>query len=330
MKMMMRMTKSVAVLLMLAGGGGCITGGGVDGLGDWLSSINRNEVVYSFDRILAEGIGVSCIEQTTVSTDGYRVSDVYVDAAPFIVQTYRIGNRTVTDCRWIYCLDDRSDFVSDEEYQTSRNAYKNFRDKQWAMRDVFRLLPNCLEQDSTPPQLSSYSSMITVTSMGWDGPGGPPVPYEEGITVWDYEGARQWAYLSDKDKADFKPFCTWNHWGVWRWAGDIMETPAEVTAVCQALRQMVSHPEYKKHYRSYVRAIPLFTKEDIETERNTRLIELEKLPCYVQYSVRSPYVLFPVYGWGRPFPMVRKYKPGDKFKVREGGNYFLIETFKGK
>jgi len=356
MKAMIKTVMGLSVLLVMAGCLGRYTTersmlNCVDNFCEWASRINRNEVVYCLDRIHPQGVSVGCVEKTYISKDGHRVSDVYVDGDPSIVQAYCIKNRTVTNCRWTYRWNDRRDFATDEEYQTARAAYGAFRNKEQAMKPAFHRLPNRLEQGNAYSLPLSNAPVVTVTSMGWGPWASPPASEETGPVSWTYWSARHWTsfyrdgdgfmtgyevlddngnYVQiDEARAKTITFSTWNHWTVRQWAGRPDDAPAEIGALCQAVVQMLSTPECKQRYRSYFRVVPLFTKAELEAEKKTPLINLEKSPYYVRRAIASPYILFPVFGGGRPFPSAWKYKPGDKFKFRDGNNYYLIETFKG-
>jgi len=113
------------------------------------------------------------------------------------------------------------------------------------------------------------------------------------------------------------------------------EVPLAVEAFYQRVLQETSKPEHKRSFPSYVRAIPLFTEEELAAEKDTPVFDWEKAGYHVLYACRYPYALIPVLENDSPFPSVKTYVPGNKFKVsREGYGdgeppYFLIETFAG-
>ncbi|MCL1920453.1 MAG: hypothetical protein FWG50_05140 [Kiritimatiellaeota bacterium] len=304
MKVVTKMMACVAALLMLAGVSGCLT----------------NKVVRSFERdIFRGGVDFICVEQTSLSTDGRKVTDGYIREGWDILQAYRIENRKVTSCRW---TDSFNDYATKEKYKA---FYSSLEEHLCSLSNQ----PNRLEKDAVHSSKPPDASVITVTSMRRGGELPPPYPFKVGIATWDYEGARVWANLSEKEKANFKPFCTWNIWRVRQWGGTPDDAPAEVAAARQAMTQMLSASNRKLRCRSYLRAIPLFTEAELEAAKDVPLIDLSQSPKYVRYAAWVPYLLFPAHGWGRPFPTVRKYKPGDVFKAKVESNYFLIETFKG-
>ena len=172
----------------------------------------------------------------------------------------------------------------------------------FALWNRLRELPNKLEQKETQFHVLVGDSVVSVTTMGWGLYSPPP-------DAWGgFWTARQWAGTSD-------------------------EVPAFIEAFRQTIVQAVSTPKHRKKYRSYLRAVPLFTEADLEAEKNTPLIDLRKTGYHVQCSTQYPYLLIPVSWYEKPFPVVRNYTPGDKFKVQyydSDSIYFLIETFRGK
>ena len=82
-----------------------------------------------------------------------------------------------------------------------------------------------------------------------------------------------------------------------------------------------------RNYPSYLRAVPLIAEEDLEVAKVFPLIDLEKTRENVRYALEAPYVFLPIPPKRSPFPAVRKYKTGDKFRVNYGSRCFLIETF---
>jgi len=165
-------------------------------------------------------------------------------------------------------------------------------------------LPNRLEQDEISPASLESGSAITVTSMIEWGLSHPIETY------------------------------TWYYWNAWQWALASSEAPEEIDAFCQAVEQFLSAPEYEKQCSSYLRAVPLFTKEALDAERNTPVVKKESMRYLACLALQHPYLLIPMSGRTAPFYSVaKKYTPGDKFKVREEWDgqvyYYLIETFAG-
>ena len=168
------------------------------------------------------------------------------------------------------------------------------------------------------------------------------------------------------------------------WSGMTSEEPGIIMDFCTSVITEAGKPEYAKNnplswkswspervncifpwqpkgfhagyriYPSYLRAIPLHTKEEREQAKDIPLIDDEEnfYPFHILFSpqrvmsfseecknhliafaVNSPYTLIPVPDKDSPFPVLNKpYEPGhDKVRVkRDFGVYFLIETFKGE
>ena len=162
-------------------------------------------------------------------------------------------------------------------------------------------LPNkLLEQNGTSSNLLENNSAVTITAMRWDLDS--PIPE------------------------------AWAQWTALQWTGAHEEVPATVKEFRQTIINAVSKPKYVKKYRSYLRAVPLFTKEALDAEKNTPLVKLDETSYHIRNAVRYPYLLIPVPEKKVPFPAMQEYNPGDKFKVQYYGSeaYYLIETFKGK
>ena len=96
----------------------------------------------------------------------------------------------------------------------------------------------------------------------------------------------------------------------------------------QRLADVICVPECARACPAYIRAVPLFSEEDREAEKDTPLIKVERgTPEWL--AIVYPYLLFPVPPDWQPLSSAENYALGNKFKVREGGNYYLIETFRG-
>ena len=256
---------------------------------------SRNEVLRSYLRYVADGAGVICVEQERVSTDNNvsKISDVYT-CCDSRLQAYRIENRKVVNYRW-----------SDSPYYSQDKAIMADYDAFWGKVDplykTLCQLPNRLEQDMILVRTLGNCPTVTVTQMGWF-LGDPMFPH------------------------------AWLYWGALQWTGTHEEAPAEIEEFCQAVAEVFPALQYARKYRSYLRAIPLFTDADIEAEKNTPLINENRTRYHVRRAIQHPYLLIPVHEQRSPLPN-RSYRPGDKFKVKceWGGKayYFLIETFKG-
>ena len=261
---------------------------------------DQNEVVSCIRQHESGGEDITCIEQISSSTDKVpNVYDVYVKSHS-VVQVYRIVNRKVLNCRW-------SDCIHDESKGTHRE-HESYRNMLTALWEAIRQLPNRLEQNNTHCSPWETNSAATVTTMG----------RISGIPASDQSG-----------------FVIWYFWTVRQWRGATNDVPAAIEAFQQDIAQGLSKPEYVKHYRSYLRAVPLFTEADIEATKDMPLIDLTKTRYHVQHAIRHPYMLFPVPERRSPFPAVQGYLPGDTFRVSRDLNcakpqYFLIETFAGE
>ncbi|MCL1919852.1 MAG: hypothetical protein FWG50_02055 [Kiritimatiellaeota bacterium] len=252
----------------------------------------RNEVVKLILQYEAEGENITYIEQASISADEVTIVDVHVESRPFITQAYRIGNRKILSCQW-------SGRVPNE-YKNAHGGDETYWSKLTALWDTFRELPNRLAQDNACRQPATNG--VTVTTMGWAQ--GLPASSDSGFAVWYPWTVRQWSCSPD-------------------------EVPEAIGAFLKSIAQAVSKPEYAKHYRAYLRAVPLFTEADLELVKDVPLIDLAQTRYHAQRAIHHPYILFPVPEQRTPFPNVPEYRHGDKFKVRAGDNYFLIETFRG-
>ena len=274
------------------------------------SDEERNKVVSQVSRAEKEalfGTQVAIIEQTNISADNaLKTSDVYVRNSNFL-QAYRIENHTIMNYRWSeYRRYEFHDSATDNETRPERRDHITYSDKLYAMHKAFWQLPNRLEQNEIHFQPFGNATVVTVTEMCVNN--FLPIPQKSGVK--------------------------WGNWAAWQWAGTFDEAPSAIETFRQALEQIVSVPKNEKSYGSYLRVIPLFTKEALEAEKDTPLIDLKKVQYHVLFALRHPYLLIPVPEQKTPFPAVRGYIPGDKFKVQchDDGTpyYFLIETFTGQ
>jgi hypothetical protein len=104
-----------------------------------------------------------------------------------------------------------------------------------------------------------------------------------------------------------------------------------IEAFYQFTIQQTSSPEHARSYPAYMRAIPLLTEEDLKSEKDTPIIDVEKARYHVGFAIRHPYMLIPVPEKKSPFPAVKKYAPGDKFKANYlDDTWHLVETFAGE
>ena len=256
---------------------------------------SRNEVLQNYLRYHpADGTHVTCIEQATVSTDNdSKTSDVYTYCDSRL-QAYRIENRKVVNYRW-------SDSPFFPQEKVIMADYGAVWDKVEPLYKTLEQLPNKLEQDANSICTLSNSPTILLTLME-NFFGSPSLPF------------------------------IWSSWGAQQWSGTAEDAPAEIGAFCQAITESISAPQFARKYRSYLRAIPLFTEADMMAEKDTPLINEKRTRHHVRRAIQHPYLLIPVPEKRSPFPN-RSYRSGDKFKVQREKDgktyYFLIETFKG-
>ena len=179
--------------------------------------------------------------------------------------------------------------------------------------ESFWQLSKRLEQNETDTKPLTNEPVVTITEIG----------HFPRTSLEDY-----YPYPYSPERG----FVTWSYWSARQWAGTLDKVPAEVEGFRKTIEQTVSAPEHVKNYRSYVRTVPLITKEALEAEKDTPLIDLKKTRYHV--TLGYPYLLIPVPERRSPFPAVRNYTPGDKFKVQyeyNGKMYdYLIETFQGE
>lgn len=252
----------------------------------------NNEVLMAIRRVRGQGVGVRCIEREDPEAQGNH--DVLLQHSAHVLQSYRIEDHTVTQ---FYCaeLDYESmlDCVGNEYCHTFGLIWQ---------------LPNALKPDSAPVVILDGHAAVTIVDMGWSigiSKEKPP-NFLEGAVLWD------------------------DVWFTWKWAGDAHDVTPPIEVYQQRALQAVCLPEHRKEYPSYVRAVPLLTQEDMEAEKETPLIDLEKTRYHAKCAVAHPYTLFPVPEKRSPFPAVKTYAPGDKFSVISRSGFFLIETFKGE
>ena len=263
----------------------------VTGCGDNRTNEYSNEVVLSFREVHSQGDRMWCFEKKDPQSPEIR--DVVSSSSRCVLQVYRIEGHAVTQCYFITNLFDRGNALN-----------KVFEKEGGAAWEAIRRLPNVLKTDWVPKPIPQNHPVFSIVDMCIPPPMFPePRPNE---VVWD------------------------EHWCVHKWTGDAQDIPTEVETLHQNIIHAISSPSNTRSYSSYLRAVPLLTKEEVEVEKDTPVIDVTKARYHAQHAIYKPYVLFPIPEAKSPFPTVRKYTPGDKFKVRLGDEYFLIETFVGK
>ena len=202
----------------------------------------------------------------------------------------------------VYRLEGRA--VTQYYFPTDRDYRRDTSGKEdYAAFLAFRQLPNILKPDSILPRVSGEHPIVAIIDMHTLAPDHlTPSP---NVLVWD-----DW-------------------WKVRKWVGVTNDVPPVIATYYQYYIQTTALPENQRSYLSYLRAVPLLTKEELDKEKDTPIIDVEKARYHAQRAIYKPYVLFPIPEKKSPFPAVRKYTPGDKFKVKFRDEYFLIETFAG-
>ncbi|MCL2103625.1 MAG: hypothetical protein FWH21_01000 [Kiritimatiellaeota bacterium] len=274
----------------------------------------RNEVVYDLSRkpiynskIQVDSFGfnfeITCIEQTKgLNDNSVKVSDVCI-ASGFMLQTYRIQGNRIVNYHWSdYLLYGVRHLQEDDKKQTAWKECETLIDKMWAMRKAHEQLPNRLVQSETRPQRLGNSPVVTITAM------------REGL----------WIPSTPNSSTH------WNNWAAWQWAGAPDEVPEAIEVFRQSAVQVASVPKYVKSHLAYLRAIPLFTEEELEVEKDTPLIDLQEARYHIRNAIRYPCLLIPIPKGQSLFRTTLNYTPGDKFRVSYGDGYMLIETFKGE
>ena len=272
-----------------------------------------NDVFCGFagTRDAADGALITCIEQQNVSTNPVlKIRDVCSFTSLRSLQTYRIENKSVWDVR---CLN-------------YRDLDKHAICKEFGViHEEIKQLPNILEQEKDSPLSLNNNKSVSV------------------IDIY-YSSSRL------HNESSMPPNrILWHGWKTLKWAGVPDEVPVTIKTFCRNAILAASLPsqscvdDYEKlgfftrraaialpdieNYPAYLRAVPLFTEKELEAEKDTPLIDLDTTRKNVQYAVRFPCVLFPIPPKRSPFPSVRKYTAGDKFKVNDENGCFLIETF---
>jgi len=261
-----------------------------------------NEVAFAFFRGRGGGSGLYYFEERCPQNPG--AYEVFLSCSPHSAQAYRIENYTVTRYRFLTRSDNRP----------SEDAlYALVMQGDRFMSEIFQQLPNTLKLDGAAYQVSNDDHCVTIINMENKAPDSD-APFLEDMV---------------------------NSHGRWirKWVGSPKDIPTEINAFRQRVVQVLSASESAIDYPAYIRAVPLLTKEELDAEKATPLIELGRLvprqfPKLAQCAVGHPYVLFPVHEDKQLFSRVKDYTPGDKFKVRRKGYdgkmcYYIIETFAG-
>jgi len=325
-RMVMKVTMGLSVLLMLVG------------CQEKLPERHKeeevlNEVIDTIMRIRLHGVFITCIEQKGVPSDSSsKEYNVYLMNAGRVLQTYRIENNKVLNVRSLKA-NHLGSTTTHEEYRdafvTVLGGDNKTKITSERIIDLFSMLdfthlPNMLNLNNRTPLSFESSPTITMVDMN--------------------------IYMPLSQIPPNRVY--WNNWLVRKWTGTPDETPIAIKAFCQSMMEIEAKPspceytyfleDYPRlarivaslpdigNYPAYLRAVPLFTWEEIEAEKDVPFIELDKTRKNVHYAVQYPYTLFPIPPNRSPFPAVRKYTPGDKFRVSYGNGLYLIETFIGE
>ena len=281
----------------------------VAGCGERLPDEMLNDVFCGFSgtRDAVDGASITYIESQNLSTT-HVFKNICVFTSLCVLQTYRLENNRIVDFR---CL--------------------NYRDlKNHAIYQDYVIASETLNQQPNLLQLENE----------------PLLSLENGLNI-----IVDMYYPSRWDEKTIAPpnRILWDRWRVQKWVGTSDEVPSEIemffkNAILATLSPTQSCIEdYGKfgrsteraaavlpdirNYPAYLRAVPVFTEKEVEAERDTPLVNLELTRQNVQYAIKFPYILFPIPPGRSPFPSIRNYTAGDKFKVNVGNECFLIETF---
>jgi len=287
-----------------------------------------NEVVDTIMRLHAHGVFITCVEQKDVTADnGSKGRDVYVVNAGHVLQTYRIEGHKVLNVRSLRMRHLRNTTVHEEYRDVFASVIKSNDTTKLTNERIITLaqkvltqLPNMLTLNEAP-QLFKNNPMVTIVDMG--------------------------IYPSSSSLPSNK-VCWNNIWWVQQWLGSADAFPI-VETFCQSMMEIEAdsvpceyecffedYPHFARivaalpnigSYPAYLRAVPLFTEKDLAVEKDTPQVALKKTRENVHYAVQYPYTLFPIPPGRSPFPSIRNYTAGDKFKVNVGNECFLIETF---
>ena len=273
-----------------------------------------NEV--AFDAVRGKALlDVTYVERKNTSNEnGAECYDVYVLSAGRTLQTCRIENGVLFNFRTLNNYD-----LSGKE-----------GDEVYCAGEALNLLPNVLQSDMKPSNYSENNPVITVVKLK------DPRPHPYSMVVPNMGNTIAWA----------------DDWWAQKWIGTSNDAPMVIEAFCQLMiQEEASHREAImgffselgarsprtawaaaalpdiRNYPAYLRAVPLMTEAEIAAAKDIPLVDLEKTRLNVHYAVRYPYVFLPIPPKRSPFPMLKKYTPGNKVKVNYGGECFLIETF---
>ena len=259
----------------------------------------NNEIACSYSRIQGSYGNIYLFEEESSQISGSH--DITVMSLPYLFQNYRVDGDTITHCYFLTNGTSAFDALLD-----------TFNSKDHSVFDVLPPQSKLLTSDETIPSPLSNSSRVTIVAM------------KRGL--W-----------SPEELSEAEGMVGWNYWLVRNWIGFSDKALPEIDRIRQTVTQTLVSPEYRRHYPSYLRAIPLFTEKEVEAEKDTPTIDFRTARYHTQLAVGLPYTLIPVTEKGSPFPIIRKYSPGDKIKVLVEGSlsfsgkpcYYLIETFKG-
>ena len=258
---------------------------------EWQDTV-RNEVTDATKRTARNGGTVYMIEQRMPASDALRVCDVVFINPSHLLQRYHIEGHTVINYHHLLRHDAKVD-MPEEKYYSAFTIFLNL--------DRLDTIPERVKEGFDFKELERLNMSAALS-------GDSPI-----LTVIE-------AYSNRRDES----------FGVRKWTGATNGVPSVITAFYQNVIQKTSLPEYAKSYPSYLRAIPLLTEVDMEAEKDTPVIDSEKARYHTEWAIFSPYTLIPIPEKKSPFPAVRKYAPGDKFRVNYWDKWFLIETFKGE
>ena len=121
---------------------------------------------------------------------------------------------------------------------------------------AIRQLPNILNQDKkiSPTFGENYLTMVNMQTGLWV----QDSPFAKGMIEWHGQWVR-------------------------KWRGGPDDAPVEIETFYQSLTRAISSPEHKRGYRAYLRAIPLFTAEEQEKEKDTPIIDLKETRYHARY-----------------------------------------------
>ena len=269
------------------------------------SEVYSNEVLCAILGINTgtsfDGSWIAVIENSSI-TDGLHVHNV-ISCCRNVLQAYRIEKRSIINYRH---LEDSRPVMDEAKELLSMMIHKQ-RDP-----DSFDESRKRYHAALTEKLSSQVSTVVTGDVQNG--------LLEEGQKVRYVGAGYAFAHsLFRKEEAEW-------HTG---------EVPFAVEVFYQIGMRETSQPRHKKNYPSFMRALPLFTEEDLKAEKDKPVLDWNKVRYHVRFAVAYPYALIPVPEKESPFPEVKEYVPGDTFRVKNMDRvkgeppYYLIETFKG-